>query len=90
VFSLFSLVAVILMVFNTSVSWSVYEKSVIISVPVLALAIAAGIAGYFHIGYWYAPLLPLGWLFQPLFFFQSLRGKYRHYYKWKGRKVYHS
>jgi len=57
--------------------------------PALMLAVFIAMTFYLRINFLYGLLMPLGWLFQPVFLIRSIRGKHTHYHKWRGRKVYH-
>lgn len=60
----------------------------ILILPVSVTALCIGLSIYFKIAVFWSLLMPIGWLYQPIFFYKSILGKYRHYYEWRGRRVY--
>lgn len=88
-FACFTAVTMVLFLSGITDHLPVFEKIMIITLPVLLFAIAFGLTFYFRIFFLYGLLLPLGWLYQPVFFYHSIRGKFRKFYEWRGRKVYH-
>lgn len=58
--------------------------------PTLVLLVFTAFSFYVRINPLYALLMPLGWMFQPVIFYRSLRGKYKRYHVWRGRRVYHN
>ncbi|MBK8680935.1 MAG: glycosyltransferase [Bacteroidetes bacterium] len=56
--------------------------------PVSVITLCIGLSIYFKITPFWGLLMPIGWIYQPVFFYKSILGKYRHYYEWRGRRVY--
>jgi chlorobactene glucosyltransferase len=67
-----------------------FPQWILLLLPTLVLLVFTAFSFYVRINPLYALLMPLGWLFQPVIFYRSLRGKYKRYHVWRGRRVYHN
>ncbi|MEO6169283.1 MAG: glycosyltransferase [Chitinophagales bacterium] len=67
-YSLFSVAAGIIFLTETARMYSTPELAIITAVPILLISLATGFALYFRIFFLYGLLIPLGWLYQPVFF----------------------